>query len=233
MIFVHRPPPGFRGYCALTATHFFIAVRAVAFNSHLQSQYGLIQNGGHTYPPKRVLFHNLVLDHLANATGDGVAAALACYGSSSREDKALPLVGRLAEALFAAQADIQRLRESFQHEQERSKDVSRFGFGWRSKIMNDQRQLRPIPLLAWSLFSDKRNGTLSAISSLRSSSRVRARLSDKGVAAQGTGRPAGKDRRRRRPKTVRARHLSSAIRGRKQTRKSRSFIVLFDMLACF
>ena len=57
-----------------------------------------------------------------------MAAALACYEAGSRGDKALPLVGRLAEALFAAQADIRRLRESFKHEQERSMDVSRFGF---------------------------------------------------------------------------------------------------------
>ena len=57
-----------------------------------------------------------------------MAAALACYEAGSRGDKALPLVGRLAEALFAAQADIRRLRESFKHKQERSMDVSRFGF---------------------------------------------------------------------------------------------------------
>ena len=68
------------------------------------------------------------MDHLAEATEDGVATALACYGSASQDDKSLPLVGRLAEALFAAQADIRRLRESLKHEQERSMDVSRFGF---------------------------------------------------------------------------------------------------------
>ena len=54
--------------------------------------------------------------------------ALVCYRDSSQEEKTLPLVGRLAEALYAAQADIRRLRESFQHEQGRSMDVSRFGY---------------------------------------------------------------------------------------------------------
>ena len=113
----------------MTATHSYsIAVQAVALNSLLQSQYGLLQYGGHSYPPNRILFHNLVLDHLANATEDGVASALACYRDSSQEEKTLPLVGRLAEALYAAQADIRRLRETFQHEQERSMDVSRFGY---------------------------------------------------------------------------------------------------------
>ena len=68
------------------------------------------------------------MDHMARVTEDGVASALMCYRDSPSEDKALPLVGRLAEALYAAQADIRRLRESFQHEQERGMDTSRFGF---------------------------------------------------------------------------------------------------------
>ena len=68
------------------------------------------------------------MEHLASATVDGVAAALACYSESPGDERSLPLVGRLAEALQAAQADIQRLRESFKHELERGMDVSRFGY---------------------------------------------------------------------------------------------------------
>ena len=68
------------------------------------------------------------MEHLASATVDGVAAALTCYRESPGDERSLPLVGRLADALQAAQADIQMLRESFKHELERGMDVSRFGY---------------------------------------------------------------------------------------------------------
>ena len=89
-----------------------------------------------------MLFHNIVLEHLATESADGVAASLACYRDSPPEIKALPLVGRLAEALYAVQADIQRMRASFQHEKGRGMDVSRFGY---TLAVEDYEKPAPTP----------------------------------------------------------------------------------------
>ena len=116
----------------LDGVHSFVfAVQAVALNSRLEAQYGLLGHGGHLYQPRRVIFHNMVLEHLAAATEDGISAALGSYSASLDGDldpQDLLQSRRLAAALQAALKDVQRMKVSFEHERSRSQDTSRFGF---------------------------------------------------------------------------------------------------------
>ena len=107
------------------------AVQAVALNSRLEAQYGLLGHGGHLYPPRRVIFHNMVLEHLAAATMKGLSAALGDYSASLDGDldpRDLVQSRRLAHSLQAVLKDVQQMKSSFEHERSRSQDASRFGF---------------------------------------------------------------------------------------------------------
>ena len=107
------------------------AVHAVALNSRLEAQYGLLGHGGHLFPPRRVLFHNMVLEHLATATMDGISASLGRYTASLDGDldpRDLVQSRRLETALRAALHDVRQMQSAFEHERGRSQDTSRFGF---------------------------------------------------------------------------------------------------------
>ena len=111
---------------------FSIPEIATAVNMRLGFEYGLLGQRDLSFSPRRVVYHNVLVDFVAAEAEDALGAELEGYDRnlflSGGGEQVAQAADRLRQQLQTARDDFARIREALEHERARGSDCSHHGF---------------------------------------------------------------------------------------------------------